>query len=108
MHGRSAAAWRARGGRVKMRRMRAGLPLVVCIAIVWAAGCGLGPTRLRGRGPTAALTGRVLLAPDAIMPAYADVDLVRQALFGEAPAAESAECMAANEQARTPVRLAAG
>lgn len=53
------------------------------------------------------LSGRVRLADGAQLPSYAALDLARRPLHERAKTAVPAECTAANEAARTPVRVTA-
>jgi hypothetical protein len=56
-------------------------------------------------GPVGTLVGEILLAPDARLPAYTPLDLVRRPLRVHSLPDAPGECARANELARTPVTL---
>jgi hypothetical protein len=82
--------------------------LIVAALGLYAAactGCGDDASALR-RAPTARLTGRVLLAEGAVLPAYAPLDLVRAPLHPSPGVPIPTECASANDASRRPVTLA--
>lgn len=84
------------------RMLRAWAIAMVCSAC--AAACGTDAAPLR-RAPAATLTGRILLADGAALPAYAPHDLIRTPLHTSAPGRVPDECAHANQAARRPVAL---
>ena len=79
---------------------------VLLCSWVWAGcqGDSAQKPKLR-QGPVASLSGRLRLAEGAQLPAYTALDFVRRTLHQHDLPAPPAECAAAIEDARTPVRL---
>lgn len=78
---------------------------LLCVALLW--GCGPDEPPLK-RAPSAVLTGRVLLADGAALPAYAAYDVIRNPLHAPTPDSVPAECARSNEEARHAVALGPG
>src|SRR5687767_11120515 len=78
---------------------------VLALCLMFSCASKPEDRRLRS-GPVGTLIGEVLLAPDAQLPAYTPLDLVRRPLRTRSLPDPPSECTAANDTARTAVTLA--
>jgi hypothetical protein len=81
--------------------------LIAWLGLCFVLACQNKPEERELRsGPVGTLIGEVLLAPDAQLPAYTPLDLVRRPLRVHSLPDPPSECTEANETARTAVTLA--
>jgi hypothetical protein len=92
-----------------MIRCRRGLAHAAWVlALCWMLACQGKPEERKLRsGPVGTLNGEVFLAPDAPLPAYTSLDLVRRPLRVHSLPDPPSECGPANEAARYAVTLTA-